>query len=167
MPKNNMGETMKNRDMISSVAMMLFALWVGFMSTKLTLWSGSLWSGEGPSDGFFPFIGGMLLFIFSLCLFVQNWFKLEKTRTVREPILKRRFFTYIGALLAYTFVINLMGFVLTTLLFIFVICNVAEKISVKKSLIIACISTLCFFIGFQYLLDVPFPPGFLRVLNLG
>jgi len=139
---------------------LVFALWVCYLSIGL-----SLWSEEGPGDGFFPFLGGILLFFFASCLFVQSWFKLEKTHTVREPISKTRLFTYVGSLLVYTFVLDLIGFLLATFFFIFVICKVAEKISSKNSLIIACVSTISFFIVFRYLLGVPFPPGFLKVLT--
>jgi hypothetical protein len=160
MAKNDTGGMLKNRDAMSSFVMLLFAFWICYLSVRL-----SLWSEEGPGDGFFPFLGGILLFCFALCLFVQSWIRAGKINTVREPIFKTRLFTYVGSSLVYTFALNLIGFFLATFLLFFVICKVAEKISLKTSLIIACTSTIGFFIVFGYLLSLPFPPGFLKALT--
>ena len=158
--KNDMSRVMKNRDAISSVVMLLFALWVCYLSVGL-----SLWGEDGPGDGFFTFIGGVLLIFFASCLFVLSWSKLENTDTVKEPIYKTRFFTYVACLLAFCFVLKSIGFISACALFIFFICKVGEKLSLKKSLIIACVSTTGFLIVFRYLLGVPFPTGLLSVLT--
>lgn len=56
-----------NLDVISSFVFILLALLTCYLSKRL-----SLWTPEGPSDGFFPFLGGLALAFFGLCLLVQR-----------------------------------------------------------------------------------------------
>jgi putative tricarboxylic transport membrane protein len=154
-------EGVKNRDTLSSFVLVLFAFSVCYLSKGL-----SLWSPEGPGAGFFPFLAGITLGLFGLFLFVQSLFQPKKINEVREPILKIKLLIYIGSILVYPVVFGVLGFFFATFLFLLAICKGGEKASWRSSLIISGLTTIgCFFI-FYYLLEVPFPVGFLKVPTL-
>lgn len=153
------GKKLMNIDTFSSLFLVLFAFWVCYLSKRLLLWS-----PEGPSDGFFPFLGGLALGFFGLCLFFRSLLNPGQISTVKEATTKTRLLIYIGSLIAYALFFELLGFLLATFFFLFAIGKGAEKASWKNSLIISGLSTATCFFVFYYLLDVPFPLGLLKAL---
>jgi len=151
---------MKSADTYSSLVLVLLASVVCYLSKEL-----SLWSPVGPSDGFFPFLGGLILGFLGLCLFIQSLLKPKDTSKVRGSIQKVKLFTYIGSVLLYPLLFESLGFPFISFFFILVICKVAEKASWRASLIISCLITISCFLIFQYVFEVPFPTGFLKGLT--
>jgi putative tricarboxylic transport membrane protein len=149
---------MKDRDTLGSLILVIFAFLVCYLSAKL-----SLWGADGPGDGLFPFMSGLLLGLCGLFLFAKG---LLKTRTTKEPgeIDKRKLFVYILALLTYAVVFNWLGFFLATFLYILIMLKVLEKGTWKSSLFVSSLVTGVLFVVFYVFLDVPLPFGILKPL---
>ena len=150
---------LKDRDTLSSFILMVFAIWVCYFSKGL-----ALWNSDGPGDGLFPFLGGLALGFFALCLFIQRFLKGEKTNIYWGEIHKLRLLTYIGSLFVYAVVFDWLGSLLATFLFLLFVCKGSEKASWKTSIIISGASTALVFIIFYVLLSVPLPFGLLKLL---
>ena len=148
-----------NLDTISSLAFILFALLTCYLSKKL-----SIWSPDGPSDGFFPFLGGLTLGFFGLCLLVQSLLKPKKGMVFLADTLKSKLLIYAGGLLAYGILFEWLGSILATLFFVISICKGAEKARWRTSLIVSGLTTALFFAIFSVLLKVPLPLGLLKAL---
>jgi hypothetical protein len=148
-----------NLDAISSFVLILFALLTCYLSKKLTIWS-----PEGPSDGFFPFLGGLALAFFGLCLLVQSLLKPREDAVFLGDTLKLKLLIYTVSLLAYSILFDWLGSILATFLFFLSICKGAEKASWRASLIISGLSCGLFFLIFSVLLTVPLPLGLLKPL---
>ncbi len=152
-------KAMKNKDTVSSFILILVALLVCYSAKKI-----SLWGPDGPGEGLFPFLGGLALMAFGSILFLQSYFKPQKSEKMGEGIRKIKLLLYIGSLFAYFLLFEWMGFILTTFFFILIICKGAEKAPWKDSIIVSSLSTVLFYLIFYYFLDVPFPFGFLKAL---
>ena len=104
-----------SRDLISSLFWLAVAVYFtveGFISLQL----GTL--GQ-PGPGFFPFLGGVMLGILSLIQFVKS---LRNRDTLSLPGLKSsKFLLAIGATLAYLLLLEQIGFVTITFLFLFLL----------------------------------------------
>jgi len=150
----------KDRDTVSSIFLVLLAAWVCYLAKGL-----SLWSSEGPGDGFFPFLGGLVLGLLAICLFFQSLFKPKETDGGRAGTLKIKLSIYIGSLLAYALFFRWLGFPLASFFFLLAICKGAEGASWKYSIILSALSIVLCILLFYYLLDVPFPFGVLTALR--
>jgi hypothetical protein len=155
--QNITGKRLMKGDCISSFFLVLFAFWVCYLSKRL-----SLWNSQGPSDGFFPFLGGVALGVLGIWQFVRSLLEQRQDNEVKAAAIKIKLFTYIASLLAYALLFEFLGFLLATFFFLIAICKGAEKASWKGSLLISSLSTGICFLLFNYLLDVPFPFGFLK-----
>ncbi len=64
----------KYSDTISGFLLLLFAVWICYLSKGLFLWG-----TDGPADGLFPFLAGVILGLFGLVLSVKGLLKPNKT----------------------------------------------------------------------------------------
>jgi putative tricarboxylic transport membrane protein len=149
---------MKDRESVSAVFVILFAILFCYWSSRL-----SLWSGDGPGDGLFPFLAGLALGFFGLLLLIQRLLSPQAEQKM-VGIRKIKLTIYIGSLIAYTLLFEPLGFIPTSFLFMLAICKGAERAGWKTSLTISGLSTALSFIVF-HLLDVPFPLGVLKVFS--
>ena len=156
-----MKRVFENLDAVSSFVLILFALLTCYLSKKL-----SVWSPEGPGDGFFPFLGGLVLGFLGLCLLVQSLLKPKKDAVFLADTLKLKLLIYVVSLLAYSILFNWLGSILGTLLLFLSICKGAERASWRASLIISVLSCGLFFLIFSVFFKVPLPLGFLKPLFL-
>lgn len=123
-----------------------------------------LWSGDSPGEGFFPFVGGLSLILFSLILFLQAVLKSSEGGN-SESILWSKLAVYLGCLFGFAFFFERLGFILTAFFFVLVISKVAEKVGWKISIALAALSTAICMVIFYVLLDVPLPFGVLEGLK--
>ncbi len=104
-----------SRDLISSLFWLAVAVYFsveGFVSLQL----GTL---SQPGPGFFPFLGGVVLGILSL---IQIFKSLKNRDTLSLPGLKSaKFLLASGATLAYLLLLEQIGFVTITFLFLFLL----------------------------------------------
>jgi putative tricarboxylic transport membrane protein len=104
-----------SRDLASSLFWLAIAVFVSFESF-MNLKLGSL---RSPGIGFFPFWGGVVLGLLSLVLLLNS---LKNTGTLSLSGLKSsKLFLVTGALLAYLLLLETLGFVTITLLFLFLL----------------------------------------------
>lgn len=118
-----------------------------------------------PGPGFLPFATGLILIALSLMLLISRLLKKgPEPDSVGEPMpggaALLRILKALGALFLYVLILEPLGFVLTTFLFMVLILRLEPRpwIFIIPSAIGA---TLFFFVLFKVLLRVPLPSGIL------
>jgi putative tricarboxylic transport membrane protein len=118
-----------------------------------------------PGPGFLPFVTGLILVALSLMLLASRFLKRGDTvGPVGDPMpggqALRRILTVLGALFLYVLILEPLGFLVTTFLFMVVLL----RLEPRKWMFILLLSggaTVFFFVLFKMLLRVPLPPGVL------
>jgi hypothetical protein len=149
---------MKDRESKTAIIIIILAILLCYWSYRH-----SLWSEGGPGDGLFPFLAGLALGFFGLLLLIQGIRNPQAERAVVGEG-KDKAAIYIGSLIAYGLLFQLLGFILTSVLFMLVICKWAERAGWKASLMTSALSTASLYIIF-HLMEVPFPLGVLNVFS--
>ncbi len=107
-----------------------------------------------PGGGFFPAIIAVLLIIASIIAFVQD-FKSE------APKYSLIYLHPIIAVLAILLLSNLLGMMISLLLFLFLWLKLYENTSWTFSIVFSVSTMVVVYLVFAFWLDVPFPKGFL------
>lgn len=147
---------MVNRDRIAG----LFFLLLGFAVTFYSVRELGLGSVKAPGPGFFPFMCGVCIVIFSAV-----WLYSLRTRSDknRGPFWEKgewiRPAMAVAITLAYAAIMDDLGFILATFLFIAAWQFAIEREKWSKNLIISSIGTAGMYAIFQVLLSVPLPRG--------
>jgi len=140
-------------------------------------WSGSFWlifsiliciesyrlgigSFYAPGTGFFPFWAGMVFGTLSLLLLVQTFIRARRRGGISERIRWGSVILVLASLFIYAIVLEKLGFIFSTLLFIAALLMIIERKKWHIVTIIAIISTLAFYIVFQVWLQSNLPKGF-------
>lgn len=118
-----------------------------------------------PGPGFVPFVTGLLLVALSLMLLASRFLKRgDRVGSVGDPMpggqALRRILTVLGALCLYVLILEPLGFLVTTFLFMVVLL----RLEPRKWMFILLLSsgaTVFFFALFKMLLRVPLPSGVL------
>ncbi len=115
---------MEQRDRISSFILLVFSFLVCVESYRLPLGIGSL---HDPGPGFFPFWAGVIMGVLSVLAYLKAlrtkgedigpWYSQEKWKKVLWILV---------VLVAYAFVLERVGFVVSTFLLLFVLFRVVE-----------------------------------------
>jgi len=156
---------MKNRDLIGSL--FWAAVGSGFCVGALQY---RLFKGAIPGAGFLPFLAGVVLIGLSLAVFVsavrdrrKNAGTAPDERFFPRPESWKKVSLALGALLAYWAVLEFLGFLITTYLFLLFLLRVIEP---KKWLLAAgtaLIATTFAYALFNLWLKVRLPKGMLGV----
>jgi putative tricarboxylic transport membrane protein len=151
---------MKNRsDMIGSI--FLFLLGIGAIIGAVRLQIGS---PTEPQPGFFPFVGGVILLIFSTIIFLQEWLGTGKQQIAFGEI--GRPALLLGVMILLVFFLDRLGYVIAT----FIASGLILRILSVKSWRVLIITSLCLSIGtymlFDRLLGVDLPVGLLAHFGL-
>lgn len=117
-----------------------------------------------PQPGFFPFVGSILLLLFSVVIVLQGWLGAEQKRAPRGNVWRPLPLVVVLVVLAP--VMNLLGYVVCT----FITSTFILTIMGVKSWRVTVITGLCLSVGtyllFDKLLGVDLPVGFLSRLGL-
>lgn len=141
-------------------------------------WSGSFWlllsiliciesyrlgigSFHAPGTGFFPFWVGMVFGMLSLLLLILTFIREGKRVGITEKVQWRSIILVLASLFLYAVVLEKIGFVVSTLLFIGALLMIIERKKWHIVVIIAILSTLTFYIVFQVWLQSNLPKGIL------
>ena len=147
---------MKKADMITGVVLLALS---GFVI--LETWRMPPSATFGPSAGFLPFWLGMLLAVFATILFVSAWRRqaTEKDNNAIFPgkqALLAITLVLVG-LAVYILLIEILGYLADTFLFIVFLMKVVEREKWPMTLMVAVGTTAVLFLTFQFLLKITLP----------
>ncbi len=150
---------MSNYDRMSTL------FWVGVAGAiiieSLRLGLGSL---SNPGPGLVPFGSGLILGIFGLIVLVFTFRgdQEEKVRLWDPDTQWGKMISVLLSLMAYGFLLDLMGFLLVTFLWMVFMCRGIGKIDGKVTVLISIITTSFCYLLFEYYLGIRFPRGIWR-----
>ncbi|WP_432361282.1 tripartite tricarboxylate transporter TctB family protein [Sporosarcina sp. UB5] len=106
---------------------------------------------------------GFLLFGLAILLFIQNRPETEEEKQKRN--IKKEdvilLLVTLGALLLYVFFLEIIGFVLSTVIFLVLTMRMYGYMNLKRNIIVSVIFTLLLYFAFNYLLKIYLPQGIL------
>lgn len=146
-----------NRDQISGI--FLLALGVGVFGKSLTYPLGTL---RKPGGGLFPLVASVLLIGLAALLIVQAFRQKEDVPGSGTPFFPqkeapRRILLGFAGLLAYRYLLPVIGFAPSTGAFIFFLSRFLGKYSVAVCLVFAVITAVFSYYLFQVWLKIPMP----------
>ena len=115
-----------------------------------------------PGPGFLPFGLAICLIILSLVLIIKSWkgdvslAPFWPHRTWLRPLLGMVF------LIFFALVVQWVGFLITTFVFLIIWMGVIERIRWRAIVSISVGTTVALYLIFRLFLEVPLPTGFLR-----
>lgn len=121
-----------------------------------------------PGPGFFPFWLGVVLSLFSIALLVETIFKKNGGKNLKESSLMpgKHSLYRVGLITLFTagasLLMTSLGFVLSVILFVSVILFFMEKVPVVRSVITGLTMSVCFYLIFEYWMEIGLPSGFWR-----
>jgi hypothetical protein len=144
---------------VAAVLFCIFGLLVASESRKL-----SYWSEYGPGPGFFPFGLGVSIFILALFILIDELRKRDKAEAAapfysgwsrdRKPLLTIAAFAFL------MFTVNIVGFYISSSLFIGFLVKVVERKPWWIVLTVTTSAMLFFYLVFDYFLSVQLPQGY-------
>ena len=141
----------------------MLGLFLAFKSMRL-----SVWSKFGPDEGFFPLSVAIIIIGLSLTILVKSVLLTQgpKKMGITEGQGKKgetifRVSSYAVLMLVYGLLIERLGFLMTSALFIFPIVKIVERQNWKTTLLLGFISIVISYALFVYFLGVPLPRGFM------
>lgn len=157
------GQRKNRKDFQSGLCLLILGLLLTYQSTKL-----SVWSRIGPDEGFFPLLLGILIMGLSLLVIVQSLFSAraqEKEKTLEEQ--KRevslfRLASYAIPMLLYALLIEWVGFLITSGLFLIIIFKYVERQSWKITSLVGLFSIIGSYLIFVVWFKVPLPKGLIK-----
>ena len=153
-----MERTQSQYDRISAIFFLIIG---GFFALYARSVDIGTWQEPGP--GFLPFWAGLTIAIMSLALLLKN---LKRKGPVRPSFFPeseswKRVLTTFLALIVYNFIFDLLGFALTTFLFVGVLVKFIFPQSWAKTLIVAVSAAIIARLLFINFLETQLPKGFL------
>lgn len=155
------------KDIVSGSCFLTLGLFIVFRSIGF-----KIWGVIGPQEGFFPFIIGILIIALSLIIIGKSLLSRlphalvtsEKSLTEEETasVSLRKVVYYSIAMGCYAILLQPVGFLITTPVFLVCILRLIERQSWRTSVSVALALTVLSHIVFAYLLMVPLPKGLLR-----
>ena len=153
----------RKKDISSSLFFLVLGLSLALQSLRL-----SVWGRSGPEAGFFPFV--IAVIIIGLSLFISGQSVLSQAQEREEISEKKedhsknifRVSSYGILMLLYGVSIVRVGFLITSILFLFLILKYVERQNWKITILLGSVSMLTSYLLFVYLLKVPLPKGFIK-----
>ena len=147
---------MKRADLITSIVLLVLS---GYVIQEA--WQMPPSASFGPGSGFLPFWLGVVLTVFATILFVSAW-RHQATEKHSEPVFPGKqallgITLVLVGLAAYIFLIEILGYLVDTFLFIVYLMKVVEREKWSLTLMVAVITTAALFIIFQFLLQIRLP----------
>ncbi|MFH2076942.1 MAG: tripartite tricarboxylate transporter TctB family protein [Pseudomonadota bacterium] len=147
---------MKKAEMITGVVLLVLS--------GLVIWEASQMppsASFGPGAGFLPFWLGVLLAVLATILFVSAWRRptTEKENASVFPEKQALFAiaAVLGGLAGYILLIDVLGYLVDTFLFIVFLVKVVEREKWPLTLKVAVATTAGLFVTFQILLKITLP----------
>jgi hypothetical protein len=122
-------------------------------------WPLDFWLEFGPGPGFFPMALGSGLIVMGAAVGVAGWTASKNASSfdgnLRKPLVVA------GVLAAYLAVLDFLGFVVATILFLFIVIRWVESRSTWRALALAVLITAGLHLVFDTILKTALPPGIL------
>ncbi|MBI4790575.1 MAG: tripartite tricarboxylate transporter TctB family protein [Chloroflexi bacterium] len=150
---------MKKADQITAIVLLLFSAFVIAESSKMTLMV-----EFAPGYGFFPFWLGILMAVLSVMLFVDARRRpeaLDESASFPSKPIFLNVLLVLASLGVYAFLMELVGYMVDTLLLAFVLVGLVEKEKWQKALVAAVLMTAGLYVIFQVILGVSLPKNVL------
>jgi putative tricarboxylic transport membrane protein len=150
---------MKHPDQYAS----LFCLILGGGTTASSFYYG-VGSLSDPGPAFITFLAGTSLMILSTTLFITSGTNREGgggLRLLWQGRRVKKILYVMGLLAVYTFIINLLGFLICTFALLALLLRVQVTYSKKKIFLLSAVTTIAAFIIFDKWLGVQLPRGLL------
>jgi putative tricarboxylic transport membrane protein len=153
---------MKKADMITGVVLLALSGYV--IQESLRMPSSATF---GPGAGFLPLWLSVLLALFATILFVSAW-RRQATEKDSDAVFpgKQALFAIslvLAGLATYIFLIEILGYLVDTFLFIVFLMKAVERENWRLTLMVAVGTTVALFITFQILLKITLPSNMFGV----
>lgn len=156
----------QGKDFISGLLLFVLGLLMAFQSTRY-----SLWGRSGPEAGFFPFAIALLMMGLSLPICIKSAVLIrapKKDKVLAEEEKREvsifKFSSYIIMILLYGVLIDKVGYLVTSALFLFFVLKYIERQNWRITILVGSASIIISHLLFVYFLKVPLPRGLLRWL---
>ncbi len=147
---------MSRADRIGGIALLLFAVWFGAAARRYPYWGDT-----GPGSGFLPFWLSLGMGILAVLLFLsaaRPGSAGDEAWAPRGLSLKRLGAVAVTAVV-FAFVMDRIGMILGTAVFLFVLLRLIEGYSWTRSVAVAAGGAAGTYLLFVHWLSVPFPVG--------
>ena len=149
-------------DRLSSLFWFIIGLYVCLHSYSLGVGKPS-----SPGQGFIFFLAGAALSVLSIFNFLRTFSQKPSQTIITEPLWsglkwERILLVLIGTA-AYLFIFNLLGFFLSTFLFMILLFRIVESTRWSVAIVTALITVSITYLVFAQFLKIPFPRGFIGI----
>ncbi len=146
---------MKWLNRISNLSLIGFSVLIVFLCVEL-----GIGNPQSPGPGFMPSLAAVLLFSLSLLTIIfdiKGSVKEEEGKSSLrwEDLIKP--FSLVASLIGYAFLLNILGYLVTTFLVLFVLFSITEPQKWRKDMVIAAIVATLSFLVFDKWLHVQLP----------
>ena len=154
----------KNMTVDAIVAVVLFVIATVVVIEARRLGSG--WTTDGPGSGYFPFYIGLILGISALGIFYQAVFgKSRDSGTFVDHLQAKRVLSVLLPAAVYVLAIVFLGFYVASALYILLFMIILGKYPPLKSLMLAVVINVFFFLLFEVWFKLPLYKGTLAPLS--
>lgn len=112
-----------------------------------------------PKEGFMPLLLGIGMVGLSSYLTVQAFLDKGDAQNVKFNISWKRFFVLVAVCLLYAVLLNPLGYLIATFLFLLAVFKIAKLEGMKLPLILSLVFSVAFYVIFKIMLGVMLPSG--------
>jgi putative tricarboxylic transport membrane protein len=149
-------------DRLSGFFFLSFGFFCMYASAQL-----GMGSFREPGPGLFPFLAACFFSLLALLLFINSFIpgrrRKSKVSALWKGVNSRRPFTAGLLIICYILMLERMGFLLTSLIVLFLIMRWVGKFSWGKAFLIAVSASTCTYLLFQTILKANLPIGILGI----
>ena len=154
---------MTKYDRISTLFLVGLAIAVSLESIRIG--PGSL---SNPGPGLIPLGCGLVLGILSLVGFFRTFVRSSSERRREDAVkLGGRTISALVSMVAFGFLINSLGFLIVTFLWMGFVCRWIARMGWKGTIFTSVVTPFCTWLLFEYFLEIRFPRGILGLLIEG
>ncbi len=152
---------MKSHDLQSGSFLLVLGLIIIEESLRL-----HIGTPQEPGAGFYPMLTGIVIAGLSLLLLTTCLWSVRRKKArpsgPAKPVRLKKMALAVGALLAYTFTLETLGFLLTTFFLMIFMLRVVEPLKWKVVLLTASLTASGCYLLFEVFLQAQMPAGLLR-----
>jgi putative tricarboxylic transport membrane protein len=141
-------------------------IWIALgVGQCMEAWRLGLGKVSEPETGFAPFVGGLLIILFSVLLFAESSLSIKKNPDLKisvwTDVNKKRILYLIISLSAYTLLLRTLGFLIDTFLLMTLLVKSGDGSKWPGAIIAGLLISGISYLVFKVWLFVPFPEGIL------